>query len=94
MIDGNLTEFIDQLYYGYEIVYLYQNKRYFIQGWWNEEGKAIMVLDDVTELKKKNYLWKHSADNMRECAESFLTAPIWEGKNFLEIQEDVIWSDW
>ena len=95
MIDGNITEFIDQLYYGQEIVFFYQNRKYFIQGWWNDDkSEATMVLDDVTEPHMGNYVWECHKQNMIECAEAFLYAPIWNGQDFLQIEKHIIWTDW
>jgi hypothetical protein len=95
MIDGTINEFINMLYYGEEIVFTYKNRKYFIQGWYNKkEEKATMVLDDVTELTEHDYIWKYSANTMRECADVFLASPLWDGKDFLQIQENVTWSDW
>ena len=93
MINGNLTEFIDQLYYGQELVFTYEDRKYFIQGWW-ANNVATMVLDDVTVLGNNKYLWEYQAETMRECAEAFLNAEIWGGKDFIQIQENVTWSDW
>ena len=95
MIDGNITEFIDQLYYGQEIVFSYNERKYFIQGWWDDKNnESIMVLDDVTEEHEGDYIWEYHAPKMSECAEAFLAAPIWAGCNFLQIEKDVIWTDW
>ncbi len=95
MIDGNITEFIDQLYYGQEIVFLYKEKKYFIQGWYDQDKKtATMVLEDVNEQQFNGYLWECHADKMDQCANAFLSAPIWDGKDFLQIESDVTWSDW
>lgn len=95
MINGNITEFIDQLYYGQEIVFVYNEYRYFIQGWWSDNKKeASMVLTDMESDPSSGYLWEYHSDSMKECAEAFLISPIWDGKDFLQIQESVIWSDW
>lgn len=95
MIDGKLSEFIDQLYYGQEIVFLYNKRKYFIQGWWSaDKSTTTMVLEDVSDGAPEGYLWEHHAENMRKCAEAFLSAPIWDGKVFLQIERDVTWSDW
>ena len=95
MINGTITEFIDQLYYGQEIVFLYHERKYFIQGWWSEDKQATtMVLEDVTDGASEGYLWECHADNMRKCADASLCAPIWAGKDFLQIETDVTWSDW
>lgn len=95
MIDGNITEFIDQLYYGQEIVFIYKGKKYFIQGWWSEDkSETTMVLTEVNEKPFEGYIWEYHSDKMSDCAEAFLNAPIWDEKNFIQIQEDVTWGDW
>ena len=33
MINGNANEFIDGLYYGDERFFMYNQKKYFIEGW-------------------------------------------------------------
>ncbi len=33
-------------------------------------------------------------NHMSKCAVSFLSEPLWDEKNFNQIQEDVIWTDW
>lgn len=95
MIDGNITEFIDQLYYGQEIVFIYHEKKYFVQGWWSDDkSEATIVLTEVNEKPFEGYLWEYHADKMAACAEAFLKAPIWDGKDFMQIQEEVTWGDW
>ncbi len=95
MIGGSISKFIDQLYFGQEIVFSYNGRKYFIQGWRSDDTEqATMVLDDVTELHEGNYLWEYHAAKMSECAEAFLVAPIWNGKDFLQIENDVVWTDW
>lgn len=92
MIDGNITEFIDKLYYGEELLFEYHNKLYFIQGW-IEDGLAYMVLDEQCNKPFENYLWECKKDSLRECGDSFLDAKLWNDKNFLQIEKDVIWKD-
>jgi len=94
MIDGKLTDFIDSLYYGQEMVFMYQDVKYFIQGWWNDDTTiATLVLDIVNTEPFSGYLWEHHDKSMIKCAESFLAAPIWEGKDFIQIEADVTWVD-
>lgn len=95
MIDGKMTEFLDQLYYGQEIVFLYKGRKYFIQGWWSEDKSvATMVLEEINDKPFSEYIWEYHADKMSKCAEAFLLAPIWDGKDFQKIEADVTWSDW
>lgn len=95
MIGGNIRDFTDQLNYGQEIVFSYQGKKYFIQGWWSSENcEASLVLTDESSEEFTGYLWEHHDPSMERCAEAFLTTPIWDGKNFLQIEKEVTWTDW
>ena len=95
MIDGKITEFVDQLYYGQELVFLYKGKKFFVQGWWNDDRTmATMVLEEVSEEPLTGYLWEHQSDKMSKCAEAFLLSPIWDGKDFQQIEGEVTWGDW
>lgn len=92
MKNGNLSEFVDGLYYGYEMLFEYNGVKYFIQGW-SQDGKCYMFLD-IPYKKTTNYLWKYEALTMRECANAFLNEKLWNGKTFYDIEQDIIWIDW
>lgn len=95
MKNGSINDFIDGLYYGQEMVFVFRGKKYFIQGWWAEgREEATLVLTELVQEPFQSYLWEHHAARMSECAECFLRAPIWEGKCFTDVQEEVIWADW
>lgn len=95
MINGKLTEFIDQLYYGQEIIFTYKGVKYFIQGWWNDDrSDAVMVLEEINDQLFTDYLWEYHAAKMSKCAEAFLSAPLWDDKDFLQIEAEVTWGDW
>ena len=93
MKNGDISDFMDQLYYGGELVFEYDGTKYFLQGW-TENDLCTMTLDIVSQKEFKDYLWKHEAKTMKECAEEFLKTPLWNGKVFPQIQKDVLWSDW
>ena len=44
------------------------------------------------ELQRKGA--QHEKAIHKENAEEFLKAPLWNGKVFMQVQEDVVWSDW
>lgn len=92
MKNGDLSEFLDKLYLGEELLFEYQGLNFFLQGW-SDQSKATMVLDCQATVPFENYIWKCVKTTMRECAEEFLQAPIWSGKSFLQIQRDVFWQD-
>ena len=90
--NGELRDFIDGLYYGYAMLFVYDEVKYFIQGW-TQDNKCYMFLD-IPDKKQKDYEWKYEAPTMRACAEAFLSEKLWNGKTFYEIEKDVIWVDW
>ena len=92
MINGDITEFIDKLYYGEELLFEYDGKEYFLQGWTNSLD-ATMVLDIHDGKPFADYLWKCIRPSIRECAEEFLKSKIWGGKTFMEIQREIIWKE-
>ena len=53
-----------------------------------------MVLTVIDDSDFNDYLWECHQDHMSKCADSFLSEPLWNGKNFNQIQEDVLWTDW
>ena len=94
MINGKVSDFVDQLYYGQELVFLYQGKKYFIQGWWSDDRTiATLVLEEMNNQPFIGYLWEYHADEMNKCVNAFLAVPLWDGKTFLQIENDVTWAD-
>ena len=51
MIDGRLSEFLDLLYMGEELVFEYHNVKYFLQGW-SSEGQARMVRENYERMRR------------------------------------------
>ncbi len=92
MINGNLTDFLDKLYTGEELLFEYEGVDFFLQGWY-DSGLSIMVLDRLTPPTIDGYIWHCSCSTMRECAESFLDEPIWKNRKFLEVQNSIIWKE-
>ena len=92
MKNGNLTEFMDKLYYGEELEFEYEGSRYFLQGWSYDCGSKI-TLDAMDQQPFQKYIWECEGKSMRECAEAFISAPIWEGNTFLQIESDITWID-
>jgi len=92
MKNGNITEFIDKLYMGEELLFEYDGQEYFVQGWIEGE-KAVMVLDRCSDKDFEDYIWKSECKTMLDCAENFLNAEMWDKKSFLQIQSEVLWKD-
>ncbi|MCR5670590.1 MAG: hypothetical protein K6G10_06255 [Butyrivibrio sp.] len=99
MINGNVKEFVDNLYYGSEMYFIFHDKRYFIQGW-IENSVHYLVLDysyEGIDLPKnyafEGYIWEHKSTESGECVQAFLDAPIWNGKTFYEVEKEMTWID-
>ena len=100
MVNGNIKEFVDNLNYGAEMYFIFQEKKYFIQGW-VEDDVHYLVLDYDYETEVFNlgnpefnkYIWKCSSADSGECVQAFLDAPLWDGKKFYDVEAEITWTD-
>ena len=100
MIDGNVKEFVDNLYYGSEMYFIFNDKKYFIQGWFDDPVHHLVLdYDYQTEPFDENnpdcnkYIWEYSSEISDECVKAFLDAPLWNGKTFYEVEKDITWAE-
>ena len=89
MKNGNVQEFVDRIYYGDELWFLYNDTKYFLEGW-IENDILELVLYEMKE-NGKDYQWE--GDNNNYPVEEFLSDRIFDGKNFWEIENDITWVD-
>ena len=91
MINGNLDFFLDNLNCGEELLFVFEGKKYFVQGWIKGEIKHMecWLYEDVS----KPYIFVMDSASMAENAKAFLSAPIWGGKTFLEVEQNIEWVD-
>lgn len=89
MKNGNVQEFVDRIYYGDELWFLYNDTKYFLEGW-IENDILELVLYEMKE-NGKDYKWE--GDNNNYPVEEFLSDRIFDGKNFWEIENDIMWVD-
>jgi hypothetical protein len=90
MIDGNIKDFMDNLYYGEEMLIEYHHVRYFIQGWWKDVLYHLEIWD---YSNPENYEWHCEYPTQEACVEAFLKMPHWNGKTFDEVENELIWSE-
>lgn len=92
MINGDINKFIEIMSYGGELVFLFDGKKYFLQGW-SKGAKYHMAL--VTwEPWSEGYLWKKSSKiSMQKLADEFVRAPLFDGKTFWEVEREIEWVD-
>lgn len=90
MQGGNVNEFIDDLYYGFEQVFWYRGKKYFIQGLTIDDHPWLLL--DQWEPPGEDYVWKKEGKDTFPVKD-FLNAKIWDGRNFWEAQDEMEWVD-
>ena len=91
MKNGDLKEFVDGLYYGDERVFIYNNEKFFIQGY-IDSGKLTLFLDRW-EPASYDYVWKMAGTDKNYPVKEFLKAKLFNGKTFYEVEKDIEWID-
>ncbi len=89
MKNGNVQEFVDHIHYGDELWFLYNDTKYFLEGWVENEILEL-VLYEIKE-NGKEYCWKGDKNNYP--VEEFLTDKIFNRKSFWEVEKDITWID-
>ena len=92
MINGDVNEFVDGLYYGDERWFRFNGIKYFIEGW-VKEGLFSLLLYQM-ELDP-GYVWEKTepVTQRQEVVDAFLTDKIFDGKTFWEVEKDITWIE-
>jgi len=91
MINGNPHDFIDTVYSGQDIIFVFHGIKYWFQGY-TDNGKSHMEIFQYVP-SSDGFLWIHDDDSMLKCLEAFLDAPIFNGKTFWEAESEIEWVD-
>ena len=92
MINGNIDEFMEKLLGGEELIYTYNGKKYFSQGYINDDGKYYFELQ-LWE-PEVDVLWSVTGLSNQDSLDAFLKEPLFDGKTFWEIEKEVEWVDY
>ena len=99
MNDEDYKEFHEGLYYGADIELLYNKMFYHIESYVEENNGVSIRTISVEKLDKS--IWSHdvhelyeelfeeSSENIDELIESCLSAPLFEGKSFYELRDEI-----
>lgn len=94
MINGDFNCFFETISAGMEAFLKYKNRKYLVQGWFNEDTrKQFFCVDDITHDWDASEIWSTESDSMEDNARTFLNAPIFDGKSFLEVEDEIEWVD-
>ena len=91
MINGNVNEFIEGLYWGDERIFLYNGQKFFIQGYLKDEALTLFL--DRWIPPADDYIWNKAGDRNNYPVEDFLNAKIFDGKSFWEVEQEIEWVD-
>lgn len=91
MINGSSSEFIDMIYTCQDIVFVYNNVKYWFQGYMNGDHVHMEVFQ--TEPAKDEYVWEYNGKSLSEGQNEFQKAKIFNGKTFWQVEKDIEWVD-
>ena len=95
MINGNASDFIENL--SYEDNYaLFHGNKYFFNGCQvrkNDKGKIIEVRLEVYNLTENTTVFSVKAHSIQKCIEAFENAEFFDGKTFWEAENEIEWID-
>lgn len=93
MIDGDPHEFLKSIAFGQDTVYVYHGIKYWFQGYITSEGKWHMETYQY-EPYDDDWFWSYDCDPGEDDVKVFVEAPIFEGKTFWEVEQDIQWVDY
>lgn len=91
MINGNPNEFIDTIYTCQDIVFVHNKIKYWFQGY-VIDGKVHMEVFQCEPVAEK-YIWEYNGKSLSEGQEEFQKAPIFNGKTFWQVEQEIEWVD-
>lgn len=91
MINGNPNEFLEKVATGADITYKYKGNIYWFQGY-NKGDKFRMEIYKYIPLED-GYVWECDGDTYIECLNRFIDDPVFDGKTFWEVEQEIEWVD-
>lgn len=91
MIGGDPHVFLET-FICQEIDFRFRGKHYFCQGYcYHKTGLSHMEV--MMRFPPYECVWEHDDPSAMKCLEEFLKAPIFDGKTFWEVEEEIEWFD-
>ena len=92
MIDGNPNRFLEVIASGQDITYKFKGDIYWYQGY-NKGDKFRMEIYRYIPLQETGFTWECERDTYLDCYNEFIKAPIFDGKTFWEVEQEIEWVD-
>ena len=91
MINGDVKEFVNGLYYGDERFFIYDRKKYFIQGYMDDSRPVLEIF--VLEPHDCEFTWHAISNDQSYPVTEFENAKIFGGRSFWDVEQDIEWVD-
>ena len=92
MINGDANTFIDYLSCGEELYFSYNNKQYFFTAFVDKINDVVFGRISDFENPDAKDVWSFEGEYTK-ALDSFLHAPIFEGKTFWEAEKEIEWCE-
>ncbi len=91
MINGNPNDFLDTIYSCQDIIYIFNGIKYWFQGYTEDNTVHMEIFQYIPA--NDDYIWEYNSDTIEKCLNSFLAAPIFDGKTFWDVENEIEWVD-
>ena len=92
MINGSTNEFVNRISTCQDTVFIYKGRKYWFQECMPNENTVHMEIVQ-TDPDAENYVWEYNGSSIKEGQKAFQTAPIFDGKTFWEVEQEMEWAD-
>ncbi len=92
MTNGDINDFLFDLSCGFDLVFIFRGKKYFLEGYIDDNDKPtyfMWTLDPPAE----DYSLILVGNGKHLPMDEFLALKIWDGKTFMEVQDEIQWVD-
>ena len=95
MEGGRVNDFIDAFSYQ-SVAVMFNGEKYFSDGITTKSnGKHSFFIIKVDENGVfLEDVYDYEGDSITDCISAFENAPIWKGKTFYDVENEMIWVDW
>lgn len=87
-MNGNtIDEFINSLYINCDKEFLFNNKRYMLQGWLNKDGTYTLRMNEIS--KESPVVFTVTNQDRSYCVQKFEDTPLFDGKTIYEVEKEI-----
>ena len=92
MINGNPNRFLEVVASGQDITYKYKGNIYWFQGYNKGDKFRMEIFKHIPA--EEDFIWECEEETYLECLNRFTNEPIFDGKTFWEVEQEIEWGDW